>query len=63
MNALGFRALRRVYKTLQGRDCVDADHLFNVFKKKFGEKAVREHGLFAETRTYVEAIRSLKGRV
>ena len=28
-----------------------------------GAKAVREHGLFAETRTYVEAIRSLKGRV
>ena len=28
-----------------------------------GAKAVRQHGLFAETRTYVEAIRSLKGRV
>ena len=28
-----------------------------------GAKAVREHGLYAETRTYVEAIRSLKGRV
>jgi peptidoglycan hydrolase-like protein with peptidoglycan-binding domain len=28
-----------------------------------GAKAVREHGLFAETVTYVEAIRSLKGRV
>jgi nucleoid-associated protein YgaU len=28
-----------------------------------GAKAVREHGLYAETRTYVEAIRSLRGRV
>jgi peptidoglycan hydrolase-like protein with peptidoglycan-binding domain len=28
-----------------------------------GAKAVREHGLYRETRTYVEAIRSLKGRV
>ena len=28
-----------------------------------GARAVREHGLFAETVTYVEAIRSLKGRV
>jgi LysM repeat protein len=28
-----------------------------------GAQAVRKHGLFAETRTYVEAIRSLKGRV
>ena len=28
-----------------------------------GAKAVRQHGLFAETRTYVEAVRSLKGRV
>lgn len=28
-----------------------------------GARAVRQHGLFAETRTYVEAIRSLKGRV
>ena len=28
-----------------------------------GAKAVREHGLFAETVTYVEAVRSLKGRV
>lgn len=28
-----------------------------------GAKAVRERGLFAETRTYVEAVRSLKGRV
>ena len=28
-----------------------------------GAKAVRQHGLFAETRTYVAAIRSLKGRV
>ena len=28
-----------------------------------GARAVREHGLYAETVTYVEAIRSLKGRV
>ena len=28
-----------------------------------GAKAVRQHGLFGETRTYVEAVRSLKGRV
>jgi len=28
-----------------------------------GAHAVRKHGLYAETRTYVEAIRSLKGRV
>ncbi|MGI9112409.1 MAG: peptidoglycan-binding protein [Gaiellaceae bacterium] len=28
-----------------------------------GAKAVREHGLYDETRTYVEAIRSLRGRV
>jgi len=28
-----------------------------------GARAVREHGLYAETRTYVEAIRSLRGRV
>jgi peptidoglycan hydrolase-like protein with peptidoglycan-binding domain len=28
-----------------------------------GARAVREHGLFAETVTYVEAVRSLKGRV
>jgi peptidoglycan hydrolase-like protein with peptidoglycan-binding domain len=28
-----------------------------------GAKAVRERGLFPETRTYVEAVRSLKGRV
>jgi len=28
-----------------------------------GAKAVRDHGLFAETLTYVEAVRSLKGRV
>jgi LysM repeat protein len=28
-----------------------------------GAKAVRDRGLFAETRTYVEAVRSLKGRV
>ena len=28
-----------------------------------GAKAVRRHGLFGETRTYVEAVRSLKGRV
>lgn len=28
-----------------------------------GTKAVRKHGLFAETVTYVEAIRSLRGRV
>jgi LysM repeat protein len=28
-----------------------------------GAKAVRERGLFDETRTYVEAVRSLKGRV
>ena len=28
-----------------------------------GAQAVRQHGLFDETRTYVEAIRSLKGRV
>lgn len=28
-----------------------------------GAKAVREHGLYGETRTYVEAIRSLRGRV
>jgi soluble lytic murein transglycosylase-like protein len=28
-----------------------------------GAKAVRDRGLFPETRTYVEAVRSLKGRV
>ena len=28
-----------------------------------GPQAVRDHGLYKETVTYVEAIRSLKGRV
>lgn len=66
---------RRVPRTTAGNIQVGVlflRHLFREFRGDErlalaayyqGAKAVRERGLFAETRTYVEAVRSLKGRV
>ena len=66
---------RRVPKTTAGNikvGVVFLRHLLREFKGDErlalaayyqGAKAVRQHGLFNETVTYVEAIRSLKGRV
>jgi peptidoglycan hydrolase-like protein with peptidoglycan-binding domain len=66
---------RRVPKTTAGNIKVGVVFLRHLLREFGGDerlalaayyqgiRAVRQHGLFAETVTYVEAIRSLKGRV
>lgn len=52
MNALGYRALMKVY----GRGLkVDADNLFTLFKAKFGERLVRDrYAFFANVRQLID---------